>query len=498
MNKEKVSFLLLQVKELSFVNPFSYRREEIESEILQSLGRIRIREERFVKIDPRFDQVLHWLSLVEDYLLTDDSEEFSGKKWTASKEALAYFCLFHELIPELDSLSKLSKTVDSKNRSVFRMVMNGIEKRRKLISEKEISLWRNPAHLFSCFYQLRRAFLYISQGIQGESATISKLRERIWESIFTHDMLSYQQWMYQVVGEFPTIIIGPSGSGKEVIAGAIARSRFIPYLEKEGVFLTHPSESFFPVHLSSLSETLLESELFGHIEGSFTGAIRDHKGVFRIAGDQGSVFLDEIGDVPESVQVKLLRVLQSGEYQPIGGERKNYYKGKIIAATHRDLSERMESGKMREDFFYRLCGDQIQTVSLREILDDSPGEMDLFISFICEKLFGKKGGMEISPGISRILNKSLPEDYLWPGNFRELEQAVRNVVVTGSYYPPKSSGKDQGIDRHYQRTDLSMNQWISLYANQAYENFGSYREAGKQLGVDQRTLKKWALGKSES
>ena len=136
MNKEKVSFLLLQVKELSFANPFSYRREEIESEILQSLGRIRMREERFVKIDPRFDQVLHWLSLVEDYLLTDDSEEFSGKKWTASKEALAYFCLFHELIPELDSLSKLSKTVDSKNRSVFRMVMSGIEKRRKLISEK--------------------------------------------------------------------------------------------------------------------------------------------------------------------------------------------------------------------------------------------------------------------------------------------------------------------------------------------------------------------------
>ena len=265
MNKEKVSFLLLQVKELSFANPFSYRREEIESEILQSLGRIRMREERFVKIDPRFDQVLHWLSLVEDYLLTDDSEEFSGKKWTSSKEALAYFCLFHELIPELDSLSKLSKTVDSKNRSVFRMVMSGIEKRRKLISEKEISLWRNPAHLFSCFYQLRRAFLYFKR-IQGESATISKLRERIWESIFTHDMLSYQQWMYQVVGEFPTIILGPSGSGKEVIAGAIARSRFIPYLEKEGVFLTHPSESFFPVHLSSLSETLLESELFGHIE----------------------------------------------------------------------------------------------------------------------------------------------------------------------------------------------------------------------------------------
>ena len=153
---------------------------------------------------------------------------------------------------------------------------------------------------------------------------------------------------------------------------------------------------------------------------------------------------------------------------------------------------------MREDFFYRLCGDQIQTVSLREILDDSPGEIDLFISFICEKLFGKKGGMEISPGISRILNKSLPEDYLWPGNFRELEQAVRNVVVTGSYYPPKSSGKDQGIEMHYQKTDLSMNQWISLYANRAYENFGSYREAGKQLAVDQRTLKKWALGKSES
>ena len=191
--------------------------------------------------------------------------------------------------------------------------------------------------------------------------------------------------------------------------------------------------------------------------------------------------------------MKLLRILQSGEFQPIGAENKSFFQGKVIAATHRNLSQQIHSGQMREDFFYRLCGDQVQTVSLREILGDSPKEINLLISFICKKLFGEKGGAELETRIYRILQDAIPDNYDWPGNFRELEQAVRNVVVTGQYHPPKLLKKRDEISDYYRKTNISMDQWISLYAQKAYENAGSYREAGKRIGVDQRTLKKWAL-----
>jgi transcriptional regulator with PAS, ATPase and Fis domain len=148
---------------------------------------------------------------------------------------------------------------------------------------------------------------------------------------------------------------------------------------------------------------------------------------------------------------------------------------------------------MREDFFYRLCGDQVQTVSLREILDDSPVEINLLISFICKKLFGEKGGAELEARIFRILENAIPDNYDWPGNFRELEQVVRNVVVTGQYYPPMLLKNRHRISDYYRKTNITMDQWISLYAQKAYENTGSYREAGTRIGVDQRTLKKWTL-----
>ncbi|MDG1138796.1 MAG: sigma 54-interacting transcriptional regulator [Opitutales bacterium] len=493
MNELDLCFTLELAEGLAFANPFVNQRTLLEQKVIDHFGQTKKRNPRFVKIDKHFDQVLYWFSRAEDSLLAGSSEILKSDKWSKRKSALAYFCLFHEMLPELDSLCFGRESSGARTRSVFRFLEKGIQKRKKIIENDANSLWKSPAHLFACFYQLRRSYLYVSSGIRGQSRPIQDLRSRVWQSIFTRDMLSYQQWMHEVVGRFPTIILGPSGSGKEVVADAIARSRFIPYDEKKGEFSAKPDLVFHPVHLSSLSETLLESELFGHKEGSFTGAIRDHKGVFQTAGKHGSVFLDEIGEVPEAVQVKLLRILQSGEFQPIGAEQKSFFQGKVIAATHRNLNERMHSGKMREDFFYRLCGDQIKTVSLREILDDSPKEMNVFISFISQKLFGKKGGEELRPRISTVLADSLPEDYPWPGNFRELEQAVRNVVVTGQYHPPKSLSQNQGISNDYEHSTLSMDQWISIYANQAYENFGSYREAAKRIGVDQRTLKKWVL-----
>jgi transcriptional regulator with PAS, ATPase and Fis domain len=321
-----------------------------------------------------------------------------------------------------------------------------------------------------------------------------ELRVRVWESIFTKDMLSYQQWMHESVGRFPTLILGPTGSGKEIVARAIGLSRFIPYEPKSGQFESSPNKSFCPVNLSALTETLIESELFGHRKGSFTGAMRDHPGIFKTAGQYGTVFLDEIGEVPESIQVKLLRILQSGEFQAIGGDSPSFYVGKIIAATHRDLSMEVRQGRMREDFFYRLCGDQVNTIALRDILSVNPKEIENSVYYICSKLFGGEGAKELSSKVVDRLRSVIPENYPWPGNFRELEQAVRNIIVHDEFVPlGQGSEIEFDIKQVYANTKLSLNGWSRIYAKKAYENAGSYREAARLLGVDQRTIKKWVL-----
>ncbi|MDA8824041.1 sigma 54-interacting transcriptional regulator [Opitutales bacterium] len=488
-----LSFLLKEIHTLTFVNPFGSQRDEIEERILKQLGVAEVSGPVNPIFTKEFNQVLYWVDQAEKFLLGGMVKNFDFTVRAEQIASLAYFSLYHKLVDDIDSLINSVEGDTVFNRQLFKKIERGIKQRSPLVCGGRSAMWENPEHLFSCFYQLRRAFLCLFNEIVGWSEPIRALRVRVWESIFTKDMHSYQQWMHESVGRFPTLILGPTGSGKEIVARAIGLSRFIPYNSKNGQFESSPKESFCPVNLSALTETLIESELFGHRKGSFTGAMRDHAGIFKKAGQYGTVFLDEIGEVPESIQVKLLRILQSGEFQAIGGDAPSFYEGKIIAATHRDLGEQVRNGGMREDFFYRLCGDQVQTVSLREILDDSPQEIDLLISFICKKLFGEKGGAELDKRIFRILQDVIPDNYDWPGNFRELEQAVRNVVVTGEYYPSKLIKKRDEISDYYRKTNITMDQWISLYAQKAYEDVGSYREAGKRIGVDQRTLKKWAL-----
>jgi transcriptional regulator with PAS, ATPase and Fis domain len=222
--------------------------------------------------------------------------------------------------------------------------------------------------------------------------------------------------------------------------------------------------------------------------------MRDRAGIFKTAGQYGTVFLDEIGEVPESIQVKLLRILQSGEFQAIGGDAPSFYEGKIIAATHRDLSEEVSQGRMREDFFYRLCGDQVNTVGLNNILSANPKEIENSIDYICAKLFGKEGAKEISSRVVDQLQSVLPPNYSWPGNFRELEQAVRNIIVHDEFVPlGHARGTDNDVASIYSKSLVSLSQWNQMYAKKAYENAGSYREAARCLDVDQRTLRRWVL-----
>ena len=205
------------------------------------------------------------------------------------------------------------------------------------------------------------------------------------------------------------LLLGESGTGKELVARAVhARS-------------PRRSRPFVALNCGALTETLLESELFGHVKGAFTGASRDHKGLFESASG-GTVFLDEIGDIPLSTQVRLLRVLQEGEIKKVGSTDPVKVDVRVIAATHRDLPRLVRAGKFREDLFYRLNVIAIPLPPLRDRLDDVPLLAHHFVRRSSDRL-GRKV-RTLAPQAIELLC-----DYRWPGNVRELENAIERAVV---------------------------------------------------------------------
>jgi DNA-binding NtrC family response regulator len=205
------------------------------------------------------------------------------------------------------------------------------------------------------------------------------------------------------------LVQGESGTGKELVARA---------LHARSPRRAHP---FVAINCGALTETLLESELFGHVKGSFTGANRDHKGLFEAASG-GTIFLDEIGDIPLSTQVRLLRVLQEGEIKRVGSTDSVKVDVRVVAATHRELPKLVRSGKFREDLYYRLNVIAIQLPPLRDRLDDVPLLAHHFVRRYADRLAKKV--RTLAPQAIELLCA-----YRWPGNVRELENAIERAVV---------------------------------------------------------------------
>lgn len=205
------------------------------------------------------------------------------------------------------------------------------------------------------------------------------------------------------------LIQGESGTGKELIARAIHENS------------DQKSEPFLAVNCTALVETLLESELFGHERGAFTGAVYEKKGVFEAAG-QGAIFLDEVGDMSQGLQAKLLRVLQEREFTRVGGTKIYKTKARIIAATNHDLARLVEEGHFRRDLYYRLRVVEIQVPPLRERKEDIP----LLIAHLLEKINAEleKNVRKVSDEVVRVLTA-----HDWSGNVRELENVLRHSVV---------------------------------------------------------------------
>lgn len=205
------------------------------------------------------------------------------------------------------------------------------------------------------------------------------------------------------------LITGESGVGKELVARAVHEQS------------DRAKGPFIVVHCAALSETLIESELFGFEKGAFTGAENLHKGRFELA-DGGTIFLDEIGEVNLATQVKLLRVLQEHKFERVGGEKSIEVDVRVVAATNRNLEEEVKAGKFREDLFYRLNVVRIEMPALRERMDDIPLLMHAFLrEFNIENKKNIKGFDKAS--------KAAMIKYNWPGNIRELKNAVESAVV---------------------------------------------------------------------
>jgi DNA-binding NtrC family response regulator len=275
-------------------------------------------------------------------------------------------------------------------------------------------------------------------------------------------------------------------------------------------------EMYFPLNLSALAPGLIESELFGHVKGSFAGAYKDRKGWLEQCDEYGAVFLDEIGELDAAIQVKLLRVLDSRRFQKVGDTKSLTFKGKIIAATNRDLATEMHAGRFRHDLYYRLCADQIMTPSLAEQLADRPDDLREMVRFIAEKAHVKPTGgtdeFDLGPApddrlaeeIDRLvvevvawIDGKLGRDYAWPGNFRELDQCVRNVMIRGSYLPVSARRDGNGglgpVDEllhHVRGVEVTADELLARYYAMALaQSDGNYRAAGRRVRVDWRVVR---------
>lgn len=406
-------------------------------------------------------------------------------------EDLVLFVLFHEFIPQFDETLPPLTESSRRLRLGFYRDFAARYGRYMAVPKMDQAASYEPAHIFACFFQLRRAFHHIFRYIVGASQPAVRLRATVWQSIFTHDMRRYRRTLFDRMGDVATLITGPSGTGKELVARAIGLSRYIPFDEKTLSFREDYVGSFHPINLSALSPTLIESELFGHQRGSFTGALADRAGWLEVCKPLGTVFLDEIAEADEAIQVKLLRVLESRVFQRIGDTQPREFRGKVIAATNRDMAEQMRSGRFRSDLYYRLCSDIIVAPTLHERITDSPEELGRLVLFLARRIAGEAEAPRIAREVEDWIVTNLGLDYPWPGNVRELEQCVRNVIIRQSYTPPTAPPRNaaESFLQAMAEGELTAEQLLRRYCTMVYARTGSLQETARRLGIDRRTVK---------
>jgi len=333
------------------------------------------------------------------------------------------------------------------------------------------------------------------QKILQKIAQDEKLNRLADENVYLREEIDDRFNFGEIIGESPkmkelystiakvaktdssVIIYGESGTGKELVARAIHRAS------------ARSGNSFIRVNCGALAEGVLESELFGHEKGAFTGAVRRKRGRFELA-DGGSIFLDEIGDLPAATQVKLLRVLQEREFERVGGEQTLTVDVRILTATNRDLKKLVAEEKFREDLYYRLHIIPIYLPPLRERKEDIPILATHFLERVGKEI--GRAGMVLTAEAMHLLCR-----YSWPGNIRELENILERAAVLAENHHiqpedlPIAAGEETEVPRDLNGLDL--NSLLAQVEKQAIEKAmakaaGIKTEAARVLGIKTSAL----------
>ena len=491
-NKADLSFAQI-VADLSFSNPFLEERVLLEKQALrkdfdsstQAYWSHNFKDEldrpNVVRLSERVFEVAERVRKK-----IADGESYSDSEIELYDD-LAHYVVYYKSLAYhvLDASSSATETLWNNFSKEFEHWM--------LVGEVKAPHYEQKEHVFSYLHQLRLAFANIYAFVIGRTKPVADLRARIWQSIFTHNMRRYRRSLYDRMHEVSTLVMGPSGTGKELVARAIAMSMYRPFNTRLKLFADEAGQKFLPVNLSAMSPTLIESELFGHVKGSFTGAATTRIGLLESAGRYDCVFLDEIGELDAAIQVKLLRVLQSRTFQRIGENEERKFAGKVVSATNRDLHSEIQTGQFREDFYYRICSDVIATPSLREQLDDRADEIEFLLNFHCNRIAPAEGD-ELAKEVLTWIGSHLPADYHWPGNTRELEQCVRNIMIHNDYLPQQSTldampSAANSITDKMLACEMTVDELIGRYCEIAYRKTNSYEKAAELLNLDRRTVK---------
>jgi DNA-binding NtrC family response regulator len=349
-------------------------------------------------------------------------------------------------------------------------------------------------HLFAVSFQIRRAYYFILHGIVGRSPCMRSLRENLWNNVFTQDLVLYTRKLWNRMEDYSTLLLGETGSGKGISARAIGQSGYIPFDKKKGHFEESFSSAFTALNLSQFPELLIESELFGHRKGSFTGAVSDHEGILSCCSRYGAIFLDEIGEVSVPVQIKLLHVLEDRVYSPVGSHEQMRFGGRIIAATNKPLEELRREQKFRDDFYYRLCSDVILVPSLRQRIKEDPLELDDLVAHTLKRIVGDSSE-DLTAQVVEEIRTQTPADYAWPGNVRELEQCIRRLLLKRSYQIERVAATSgdalENLISGVTEGSLNAQELLSRYCAVLYDRHRSYEEVARKTALDRRTVKKY-------
>jgi hypothetical protein len=513
-------YFIASAAELATLSPFHEGRGNLEAELSGGFSVPRSspllcaqsREQR--KINDLYDDLLR---------KSDELQNFVNSSSNRPGEIVAkllFYRLAHDpaVVPALTKCVELDeKRIGSSDGQGWKpqlgAILKDLSQGSHWSSDIGLRLFGSQEHLFGCLFQYLRAWYYIARSFKGNSPLLVKLKEEVWQSTFSSDLFRYFVLLRtgcDFVASTPVLVVGDTGTGKESVAEVLAYSTYIPFDPKGQHFKSNHASGFKPLNVSAFTSQLLESELFGHRKGAFTGAVRNKDGHLK-SRQHETIFLDEVGELSEEVQVKLLRVLQTRKFLPVGADKEEVFDGRLVCATHRDILNTTEDKILRSDFFMRIEGNRIRTPGLRNQLDScADGAADelrilvkeLASDFICgqppdDDFYGYQRDELINMAADAFSKDTyLVRGFAWPGNFRQLEKMVRQYLIRGrieetnkpSQVGPAVPKPANAFLSEYNRPMADLKR---EYANVVLQMAGGMKkEAARRLDIDVRSLDK--------